>query len=516
MAKKKEIGKWDFVDFVLSLNPVYVAGKGIARDFLNKRLAENVTPDAYAHNESLFWKTRELIHGPSENSKVDKFSNELWKHFNNQENDLDISESGVVSIPDSLKLDIVSYYKNGISKKRINKIRRDVEIAQRDVDESKKNNLEKNGIEYADSYLDDKLKINKERLEYALEADSLINRAKSGKHTVFNEYNIYPEKYGVGDDDMTKLAGLGSFTIYTGEDGKGHIKDTYDFYRKDQQNITKIATSLLDKIGYPFDIEDSFEYANGGEVLEYEDQAYDYLTSKRKLNPRQAIAIMANIKAESGFNPNIQNSIGAYGYQQWLGPRKEALIKKYGPTPTPEQQLEFLVDEHEGLIPGSGWNYKTKGKTLNDNRFKYYMYSKSEFDEAPTTKDAVIAWNQGFGRPATHELNNKKRLEYAEDYLRRFGINDDAISSYHQEGYRYQYPTTPFEITINAPHPQTSESQSSPKTSKSVASSTDEDEDMKKKNYLASVIMNEVTKRNQEREFVASLVRNIRLRRNKK
>lgn len=514
MAKKKEIDKWDFADFVLSLNPAYVVGKGVARDFLNKRLAENVTPDVSPDNGGVRLKFQEFLYGPNGMSNPDEFSKELWKRFNNQDNDLRTSEDGTVSIPDSIKKDIVSYYKSGISKKRINKLQKDLESVEKEARQSYERNLE-NGQGYVDGDIAEKLEIYRDRVTLALETDSLLKRAKSGDHTVFSEYNIYPEKYR-SDDDLTDLAGLGNFTMYTGEDGKGHVKDTYDFYKKSQPAFTKVATSLLDKIGYPFDIEDSFEYANGGEVLEYEDQAYDYLTSKRKLNPRQAIAIMANIKAESGFNPNIQNSIGAYGYQQWLGPRKEALIKKYGPTPTPEQQLEFLVDEHEGLIPGSGWNYKTKGKTLNDNRFKYYMYSKSEFDEAPTTKDAVIAWNQGFGRPATHELNNKKRLEYAEDYLRRFGINDDAISSYHQEGYRYQYPTTPFEITINAPHPQTSESQSSPKTSKSVASSTDEDEDMKKKNYLASVIMNEVTKRNQEREFVASLVRNIRLRRNKK
>lgn len=63
----------------------------------------------------------------------------------------------------------------------------------------------------------------------------------------------------------------------------------------------------------------------------------------------QARGIMAGIHAESGGNPNALNqSSGAMGIGQWLGPRKKALIGRYGANPTLDQQLQFLLWELQG------------------------------------------------------------------------------------------------------------------------------------------------------------------------
>lgn len=163
------------------------------------------------------------------------------------------------------------------------------------------------------------------------------------------------------------------------------------------------------------------------------DIAFTHLTQERGLKPEQAVAIMANLDRESGLNPDITNSIGAYGIQQWLGPRKKELFKRYGEKPSLTQQLDFVLDEHQGKIKGMGWNFVNKGKNLGSDRFNYYMYSRSDFENAPSVADAIIAWNQGFGRPATHELNNEGRIKAGMQLAQRYGV-DFGKNTYGQMG----------------------------------------------------------------------------------
>jgi len=62
-----------------------------------------------------------------------------------------------------------------------------------------------------------------------------------------------------------------------------------------------------------------------------------------------ARGIAAGIESESSGNHRaVNDSSGAYGLGQWLGPRKEALFARYGSNPTREQQLEFLYSELKG------------------------------------------------------------------------------------------------------------------------------------------------------------------------
>lgn len=190
---------------------------------------------------------------------------------------------------------------------------------------------------------------------------------------------------------------------------------------EDVKKLIKILPSIAVPAAYSVLSEDD-SFSEGGFVGDNYDIAYDYLVGERNLSPKSAIAIMANLENESGMDPSIFNSIGAFGLQQWLGPRKKALIKRYGSNPNLRQQLEFLVDEYEGKNEKTGWNFETKGKNLGTDRFNYYMYSKADFDNAPTIEDATIAWNQGFGRPATHELNNEKRIKSAQRLARRYNM----------------------------------------------------------------------------------------------
>lgn len=60
-------------------------------------------------------------------------------------------------------------------------------------------------------------------------------------------------------------------------------------------------------------------------------------------------AIIANLMKESTLNPNAENPESkAFGLAQWLGTRKKSLIKKYGTSPTFDQQMDFIIQELGG------------------------------------------------------------------------------------------------------------------------------------------------------------------------
>lgn len=156
------------------------------------------------------------------------------------------------------------------------------------------------------------------------------------------------------------------------------------------------------------------------------DEIWDYLTEKKGIPQTQAVGILANIAAESGGDAEALGAAGDFGIQQWLGPRKKELQRRYGKKPTLTQQLDYLVDEYQGRVPGLGWNYMNQGKFFDKdaqgNVYNYYMYSKADFDNATNYKDATVAWNQGYGRPLGSTLRNEKRLEFADMFSNRYGV----------------------------------------------------------------------------------------------
>lgn len=164
------------------------------------------------------------------------------------------------------------------------------------------------------------------------------------------------------------------------------------------------------------------------------DEIWDYLTEKKGIPQTQAVGILANIAAESGGDTEALGAAGDFGIQQWLGPRKKELQRRYGKKPTLTQQLDYLVDEYQGKVPGLGWNYINQGKFFDKdaqgNEYNYYMYSKSDFDNAVNYKDATVAWNQGYGRPLGSTLRNEKRFEFADMFSNRYGVPENEPMRY--------------------------------------------------------------------------------------
>jgi len=164
------------------------------------------------------------------------------------------------------------------------------------------------------------------------------------------------------------------------------------------------------------------------------DEIWDYLTEKKGIPQTQAVGILANIAAESGGDTEALGAAGDFGIQQWLGPRKKELQRRYGKKPTLTQQLDYLMDEYQGRVPGLGWNYMNQGKFFDKdaqgNVYNYYMYSKADFDNATNYKDATVAWNQGYGRPLGSTLRNEKRLEFADMFSNRYGVPENEPMRY--------------------------------------------------------------------------------------
>lgn len=164
------------------------------------------------------------------------------------------------------------------------------------------------------------------------------------------------------------------------------------------------------------------------------DEIWDYLTEKKGIPQTQAVGILANIAAESGGDTEALGAAGDFGIQQWLGPRNKELQRRYGKKPTLTQQLDYLVDEYQGRVPGLGWNYMNQGKFFDKdaqgNVYNYYMYSKADFDNATNYKDATVAWNQGYGRPLGSTLRNEKRFEFADMFSNRYGVPENEPMRY--------------------------------------------------------------------------------------
>lgn len=142
---------------------------------------------------------------------------------------------------------------------------------------------------------------------------------------------------------------------------------------------------------------------------------WEYLL-KRNFNKKSIAAIIGNFVQESGLNPNITNSIGAFGFAQWLGSRKENLFKKYGNSPSIFDQLEFLIWELE--------NTEKKSYNVLKNADKY------------TLDELTVLFRKLFERPAEWEANDKRRINAANLYYNMFANSyaNGTSSLGHQGG----------------------------------------------------------------------------------
>lgn len=441
--------------------------KDIIGNAIRRRLYENVTPDVVASNASLPDKVKEFIYGRNGKANVDEYSEQLWGRFLSQPNSLD-GNSKEIRIPDNVIIDIEKMF-NRDTKDEIKRLDKRIHDTEQEIYGSDTP---------ASDELYGKLEFLKKSREWVDIFEKNRNSVRSGKPTVFSEYDFYPEAAG----DLTPLSGFGNFTIYRRPDGRLGVYDVYDFYSDDQEFPVNIATKTLDAIGNKFDERGSFkdysplpesgkealvrnaimsknklenkedggpvdtrrDYGSGKYVIDPNrsednkmvvyDEIWDYLTDKKGIPQTQAIGILSNIAAESGGDTEALGAAGDFGIQQWLGPRKKELQRRYGKKPTLTQQLDYLVDEYQGKVPGLGWNYINQGKFFDKdaqgNVYNYYMYSKSDFDNAVNYKDATVAWNQGYGRPLGSTLRNEKRFEFADMFANRYGVPENEPMRY--------------------------------------------------------------------------------------
>lgn len=175
-----------------------------------------------------------------------------------------------------------------------------------------------------------------------------------------------------------------------------------------------------------------------GGVVGKQREAYEYFTNKRGMSKIQALAIIGNLMAESGLKDDIYgDNRTSYGIQQWHNERMDKLFKhakkKGHSTPTFKDQLEFLADEYEGKTGYSNFLYTRKGKEGPG----YYNYSRQDFMNADNLKDAVVAWNQGAGRPHKSVIRNDDRYNYAMEVAKNLGleIEENSVSLYDQMGF---------------------------------------------------------------------------------
>lgn len=283
-----------------------------------------------------------------------------------------------------------------------------------------------------------------------------------GKWILVNE-GVSPfreEVYGDNFEKVNEASGLGAlknFSVRWDPDaGMLDVKDDYDFSRK---NITE---DIIPERDVPLRIRERIKYdPKKGSVLrnndkalpkrfvrKYEEggvvgkqrEAYDYFTNKRGMSKIQALAIIGNLMAESGLKDDIYgDNRTSYGIQQWHNERMDKLFKhakkKGHSTPTFKDQLEFLADEYEGKTGYSNFLYTRKGKKGPG----YYNYSRQDFMNADNLKDAVVAWNQGAGRPHKSVIRNDDRYNYAMEVAKNLGldIEENSVSSYGQMGFGY-------------------------------------------------------------------------------
>lgn len=178
------------------------------------------------------------------------------------------------------------------------------------------------------------------------------------------------------------------------------------------------------------------EYEQGGEVIKNRQKyIYNRLKEEAHMDDYQALAVIGNLMGESGLNPDLygdQNT--AYGIQQWRGERRDRLNKlaheKGEETPSFETQVDYLISEYLAKPGKNGFIYDDKGKMGSG----YYNYSRKDFQNASTLRDATVAWNLGSGRPHKNYMRNDERYEFAKQAANNLGIElDEPDENYYSD-----------------------------------------------------------------------------------
>ena len=230
-----------------------------------------------------------------------------------------------------------------------------------------------------------------------------------------------------------------------GDDGRGYYKPspyTSSYIDRTIDYLSGTGEGILYNGEYIMPDRIPYKMGDGG-LIEKQDYIYNRLTSEYDIPPMQAAAIVANLTHESGLHTGALGDSGAsYGIQQWRDERRKNLYqfaKERGHVePTMDDQVDYLMYEYNN---GRAFQFSTRGQNLyqtgksKNKTFDYYQFSKSDFDNAASLRDAVIAWNQGVGRPNKEFAMNDRRYKIAADIASRHGIKDGEKNYYNDMGY---------------------------------------------------------------------------------
>lgn len=230
-----------------------------------------------------------------------------------------------------------------------------------------------------------------------------------------------------------------------GDDGRGYYKPspyTSSYIDRTIDYLSGTGEGIIYNGEYIMPDRIPYKMGDGG-LIEKQDYIYNRLTSEYDIPPMQAAAIVANLTHESGLQTGALGDSGAsYGIQQWRDERRKNLYqfaKERGHVePTMDDQIDYLMYEYNN---GRAFQFSTRGQNLyqtgksKNKTFDYYQFSKSDFDNAASLRDAVIAWNQGVGRPNKEFAMNDRRYKIAAEIAYRHGIKDGEKNYYNDMGY---------------------------------------------------------------------------------
>lgn len=230
-----------------------------------------------------------------------------------------------------------------------------------------------------------------------------------------------------------------------GNDGRGYYKPspyTSSYIDRTIDYLSGTGEGIIYNGEYIMPDRIPYKMGDGG-LIEKQDYIYNRLTSEYDIPPMQAAAIVANLTHESGLQTGALGDSGAsYGIQQWRDERRKNLYqfsKERGHVePTMDDQVDYLMYEYNN---GRAFQFSTRGQNLyqtgksKNKTFDYYQFSKSDFDNAASLRDAVIAWNQGVGRPNKEFAMNDRRYKIAAEIAYRHGIKDGEKNYYNDMGY---------------------------------------------------------------------------------
>ena len=228
-----------------------------------------------------------------------------------------------------------------------------------------------------------RLKLLKKSREWVDIFEKNRNSVRSGKPTVFSEYDFYPEAAG----DLTPLSGFGNFTIYRRPDGRLGVYDVYDFYSNDQEFPVNIVTKTLDAIGDKFEEKGSFKDYSPIQESGRDALIRNAIMSKNKLEKKYDGGYIASKDNTSVGGPgiNMNTRYDTKPYQDPLTPVISGFIPGLDVVSDVSDMATAIEDKDKigmilaslGFLPvvGGAASYASKARKL-DGRVKAIRISE--------------------------------------------------------------------------------------------------------------------------------------------